>query len=960
MQPNIPDAKILEYFRCPICGQVQIFLCPGFDQHSPAQTLIYHNNHIQCNLCLNTLSQVTCSSCNAITFLTPDIAADPFGSSYSPDVRQMERFLELNRRYMEIITQLQQIGPVDENKIVELKCFLTDYEALLESLPEKYPTINPSLVRERLADLASWIGRAFDRLLDNDQAILYFHRAASTYQQLGKEQEVKNCLQQIAQIQLRDEGIIDGEVQRLHSQIEALPENSLSRIQLLIDLGDLYMQVGDYFEARKVLHTAEKAFEYIQQLVIKDGVLQADLLADAKLPGIVNAGPHSSNLETMRDLSLWVRLLNLHTSLNSSLSSAYRESNFPLATRYFEQAKQERGGEMLTLLEVKHNFDALHYAYQQLQGMESEQAMSVLADLLEKARQVEIPSRRLQRIESITTSLLWQGKILIALQRPDEAIAILYEAYHTLKGHWQHSRGVQILAKLVEAYAQKQQWKKVSSLCEEGIDLVELYRYKVTGPYMQSAYLTSRIDLYSWGTKAAYELKDYDLMLRRAELSKCRSILRYYQGGQRQVSSQTLRKIEQQFQHVCGQIDAAGLDSLYLDELRQKRRALWDLLTIQRFQSRTGENLPAFSLQAVQDTLAVDEAIIYYYWLDKHSLLIIVIDQKRVLPILRILTDKQQTQLQNFANFVLDLTEQSPVSHLDSVQTFSFLLLPEEAAPLLEEKQRLLFSPHRLLHAVPFHALRWKDNYLIERFAVTYVPNLSSLLYTYTSVKQHNILALGIHEYAVPGYPLRPLATAEQEVEDLKQIAEATAVPITVLKGPEARIEQVRQLATTGNLSQFTHLHFATHGSNIDSDTPMESFLFLRDSQLDGLEIANWQLQTDVVVLSACCSGQRPISGRHMKELPGDELFGLQSAFFTAGAKRILSCLWPVDDAVASSITRSFHQHITNEVQPEVALQTALKEFLASADIDQDSVYYWGPFFLSAMGRHSFTITEEA
>src|SRR6266699_3222337 len=66
------------------------------------------------------------------------------------------------------------------------------------------------------------------------------------------------------------------------------------------------------------------------------------------------------------------------------------------------------------------------------------------------------------------------------------------------------------------------------------------------------------------------------------------------------------------------------------------------------------------------------------------------------------------------------------------------------------------------------------------------------------------------------------------------------------------------------------------------------------------MEIANWQLRANLVVLSACCSGQRPISGRWMEELPGDELFGLQSAFFMAGARRMLSCLWPVDDAVFS------------------------------------------------------------
>src|SRR6266699_5864632 len=123
------------------------------------------------------------------------------------------------------------------------------------------------------------------------------------------------------------------------------------------------------------------------------------------------------------------------------------------------------------------------------------------------------------------------------------------------------------------------------------------------------------------------------------------------------------------------------------------------------------------------------------------------------------------------------------------------------------------------------------------------------------------------------------------------------------------------------------------------------------------MEIANWQLRANLVVLSACSSGQRPISGRWMEELPGDELFGLQSAFFIAGAKRILSCLWPVDDEVAPQVTRDFYQQLVSGELPEFALQNSIKRFLETADLTD--VYYWAPFFLSAMGRPTFANIQE-
>jgi CHAT domain-containing protein len=339
-------------------------------------------------------------------------------------------------------------------------------------------------------------------------------------------------------------------------------------------------------------------------------------------------------------------------------------------------------------------------------------------------------------------------------------------------------------------------------------------------------------------------------------------------------------------------------------------------------------------------------------------LLIAIIDQERVIPVLRSLAPEQQTELKKLANFVLEITVKSPVSYLDSVHDFSALLLPEEATSLLEGKKRLLISPHRQLHAIPFHALQWNDGFLIQNFAVTYIPNLSSLMDTYVPSKAQYVLAVGVSEYQVPGYLLGVLEAAEPEVDDLKNLYGANSIPVMPLKGSEVQGNLFRQLDQAGKLEKFTCLHFATHGANIESDTPMESYLFLRDEKLDGMEIANWQLRADMVVLSACSSGQRSISGRWMEELPGDELFGLQSAFFMAGAKRMLSCLWPVEDEIAPQVIRDFYRQFVAGELPEFALQNSIKRFLETTDFTE--IYYWAPFFLSAMGRPtSANIQEE-
>jgi len=78
-----------------------------------------------------------------------------------------------------------------------------------------------------------------------------------------------------------------------------------------------------------------------------------------------------------------------------------------------------------------------------------------------------------------------------------------------------------------------------------------------------------------------------------------------------------------------------------------------------------------------------------------------------------------------------------------------------------------------------------------------------------------------------------------------------------------------------------------------------------------------------------------------------------------AGARRMLSCLWPVDDAVASQMTKAFHALVMHGQYPEVALQMATKEYLKTAGPRSRKIYYWAPFFLTAMGRPTFENTQE-
>lgn len=566
--------------------------------------------------------------------------------------------------------------------------------------------------------------------------------------------------------------------------------------------------------------------------------------------------------------------------------------------------------------------------------------------LLAPAEELEREARRVGVADLTAVSLMRRGALLLALGRPREATAALEEARRVLGEVRKHDLGVQVLARLAEALGRQGEWRAASRVCEEGIALVEEYRYRATAQYLQTGYLRARIGLYGWGVASAHALGDHATMLERAELSKARTTLRRVQrtapaeGGAAQW--------EARFRRVCAQIDQARARGEVPTRLLAERRALWDLLSMEHLGGAVREP-PAFSLEAVRAALEPDEAVVYHYWIDRHRLLIATLDRERIEAEVRELDPAERRTLEEDARALLAL--RGVTRTVDTLLERWSGLLPR--AKWLAEKRRLLVSPHLLLHALPVHALHHEGAPLLERFAVTYVPNLSSLLIPYAPSGSRAALVLGIAEYAVPGLEVQPLPTAEEQAKEVAGIYGEAGWRVRTLLGAEAREGELQRMALDGELREFGCLHLTTHGENIPSDTPMESHLYCQDSILDGLEIASWRLGAELVVLSACCAGQRPAGGRGMDELPGDEVFGLQAAFFTAGARRLVSALWPVDARVGRPILTGFHRGIAAGLPPEVALQASVNDFRRQAGINTRRAYYWASFFLAALGRTS-------
>jgi CHAT domain-containing protein len=124
-----------------------------------------------------------------------------------------------------------------------------------------------------------------------------------------------------------------------------------------------------------------------------------------------------------------------------------------------------------------------------------------------------------------------------------------------------------------------------------------------------------------------------------------------------------------------------------------------------------------------------------------------------------------------------------------------------------------------------------------------------------------------------------------------------------------------------GYLKHFRLLHLATHGE-VDWQSPERSALTLAQDRLpdpveqarqgrkvyDGhLRVAtilqDWQLDADLVVLSACQTGLG-------KEGGGEGLLGFAQAFLQKGARAVVLSRWKVDDTATALLMVRFYENL--------------------------------------------------
>lgn len=297
----------------------------------------------------------------------------------------------------------------------------------------------------------------------------------------------------------------------------------------------------------------------------------------------------------------------------------------------------------------------------------------------------------------------------------------------------------------------------------------------------------------------------------------------------------------------------------------------------------------------------------------------------------------------------------------------------------IEQKEKLLIIPDGILNYLPFEVLitkpipdtaiaAYKDlPYLLKEFSVRYAPSatIAGGSFNRENKKDKDILALGdplfekelvmssnspVRDIMVTdiNFGFDRLANSGDEVVNIGRLFDKA----NIFTREEASEEKIKG---PESLEGYRYIHLAAHGILNEKDPQFSGIVLAQDNDPaeDGFlftrEIFNLKLNADLVVLSACHTGQ----GKLVK---GEGIVGLTRAWMYAGASSVLVSLWGVDDLSTRYLMEVFYRNLRDNMEFTAALRAAKLEVL-NMDVKDDSgtlsgksygsPFYWAGFILT-------------
>jgi len=256
--------------------------------------------------------------------------------------------------------------------------------------------------------------------------------------------------------------------------------------------------------------------------------------------------------------------------------------------------------------------------------------------------------------------------------------------------------------------------------------------------------------------------------------------------------------------------------------------------------------------------------------------------------------------------------------------------------PHIGDVKVLGIVPHGFLHYLSFATLYDGKEYVVDRFALFYLPSASVFRHTKErrsitgsqpgERKTVKVLAVGNPDL---GDPALDLPFASHEVGTIGW----NFPHLTLLTR-----ERATESWITDHIEEFGIIHLASHGK-FNAINPLFSALKLvkdsrEDGDLEASEVFSIRLNADLVVLSACQTGLGKVTS-------GDDVIGLNRSFLFAGTHAVISTLWRVSDMSTGILVKRFYREYTTRAKAD-----SLRWAMLHVKSRYAHPGYWGAFVL--------------
>ncbi|MGK7885794.1 MAG: CHAT domain-containing protein [Crocosphaera sp.] len=327
----------------------------------------------------------------------------------------------------------------------------------------------------------------------------------------------------------------------------------------------------------------------------------------------------------------------------------------------------------------------------------------------------------------------------------------------------------------------------------------------------------------------------------------------------------------------------------------------------------------------VQETLPSDTAIIEFFF-TKYKLITLLIlpgvESPRIPDALSV--DLSSINLKDIAdNWINNLSSKSKDKQEDIEKTkidldniiddLSIFLRFNQLLNFIPDNiKHLIIVPHNYLHLFPIHSLwinKKENKRLIDKFSVSYFPSLQ--VWKICQNRQRSQQSLLAIENPTED---KDLIFAKAEIASISQHQNFNQQQTLTEKN--ATIENILK-----NAENYHCLHFSGH-AEYNFKNPLHSYLMLSNNTTDNLTLntifSDLHIpHTDLVILSACCTGVVDASQ------PTEEHLGLPTGFLLAGAKAVIASQWKVNSIATAFLFDEFYHQLQTTNNKAVALKNA-------------------------------------